>query len=55
MDATSEQGVTHNIPLQEASTIHFFGLDGYRSMALLISDMTLESPRSNAWTKAVSS
>jgi acetylxylan esterase len=28
VDATSEQGVTHNIPLQEASTIHFFGLDG---------------------------
>jgi acetylxylan esterase len=27
VDATSEQGVTHNIPLQEASTIHFFGLD----------------------------
>jgi acetylxylan esterase len=28
VEATSEQGVTHNIPLQEASTIHFFGLDG---------------------------
>jgi acetylxylan esterase len=28
VDATSEQGVTHNIPIQEASTIHFFGLDG---------------------------
>jgi len=28
VDATSEQGVTHNIPIQESSTIHFFGLDG---------------------------
>jgi len=28
VDAASEQGVTHNIPIQEASTIHFFGLDG---------------------------
>lgn len=28
VEATSEQGVTHNIPLQESSTIHFFGLDG---------------------------
>ena len=28
VDATSEQGVSHNIPLQEANTIHFFGLDG---------------------------
>jgi acetylxylan esterase len=28
VDATSEQGVTHNIPIQESNTIHFFGLDG---------------------------
>jgi poly(hydroxyalkanoate) depolymerase family esterase len=28
VEATSEQGVTHNIPIQESSTIHFFGLDG---------------------------
>ena len=28
VEATSEQGVSHNIPLQESSTIHFFGLDG---------------------------
>jgi poly(hydroxyalkanoate) depolymerase family esterase len=27
VDATSEQGVTHNIPIQASSTIHFFGID----------------------------
>jgi acetylxylan esterase len=26
VDATSEQGVSHNIPIQETSTLHFFGL-----------------------------
>jgi len=30
VDATSEQGVTHNIPIQESNSIHFFGLDGSR-------------------------
>jgi poly(hydroxyalkanoate) depolymerase family esterase len=27
VDATSEQGVTHNIAIQASSTIHFFGID----------------------------
>jgi poly(hydroxyalkanoate) depolymerase family esterase len=27
VEATSEQGVTHNIPIQASATIHFFGID----------------------------
>jgi poly(hydroxyalkanoate) depolymerase family esterase len=27
VDATAEQGVTHNIPIQASSTIHFFAID----------------------------
>ena len=27
LDATSEQGVSHNIPIQATSTLHFFGID----------------------------
>jgi poly(hydroxyalkanoate) depolymerase family esterase len=30
VEAISEDGVTHNIPIQEAATIHFFGLDRQR-------------------------